>query len=224
MHDVPDAEPASRKPASDPDPASSIIDLYERHAEEFDRDRGRSLFEESWLDRFLQLLPRGASVLDIGCGMGEPIAGYLLSRGIVITGVDSSPSMIRMCKERFPEAEWIVADMRRLALGRRFDGLLAWDSFFHLTTDDQRAMIGRFAAHANDGAVLMFTSGSELGERIGDWYGEPLYHASLSPGEYVEVLEAHGFEVRDHKAEDPECGGHSVWLARRQLTMLFQVR
>jgi hypothetical protein len=35
-----------------------------------------------------------------------------------------------MCKDRFPDQQWVVADMRVLSLDRRFDGILAWDSFF----------------------------------------------------------------------------------------------
>jgi len=64
-------------------------------------------------------------VLDIGCGMGEPIGRYLVEAGLAVTGVDSSASLIAMCRERFPDHEWLVADMRTLGLGRRFDGLLA---------------------------------------------------------------------------------------------------
>lgn len=52
-----------------------IIDLYRRHAPAWGRARGRSLFEKTWLDRFLALLPARGSILDIGCGSGEPIAG-----------------------------------------------------------------------------------------------------------------------------------------------------
>ncbi len=58
-----------------------IIGLYERHARAFDRDRGKSLFEKPWLDRFLDLVPEGGSVLDIGCGSGEPIARHLIEPG-----------------------------------------------------------------------------------------------------------------------------------------------
>jgi hypothetical protein len=39
--------------------------------------------------------------------------------------------MIALARERLPEQEWIVADMRRLALDRRFEGILAWHSYFH---------------------------------------------------------------------------------------------
>jgi hypothetical protein len=100
-----------------------------------------------------------------------------------------------------------------LALGRRFDGVLAWDSFFHLQMDDQRAMFARFSAHALPGAPLMFTSGTAEGLAIGAYCGEPLYHASLDPAEYERLLTSNGFTMRAHQADDPECGGHTVWLA-----------
>ena len=192
----------------------SIVDLYERHAKEFDQDRGRSLQERAWLDRFLSYVRPLGSVLDIGCGMGEPIARYVVEAGHHVVGIDSSPSLVHLCRTRLPKSEWLVADMRQLALGRRFDGLLAWDSFFHLNMDDQRAMVARFAAHALPGAPLMFTSGPERGERIGSFFGEPLYHASLDPGEYRQLLSTNGFSVLSYLADDPACGGHTVWLAR----------
>lgn len=193
-------------------PRDAITGLYERHASAYDRDRGRSLQERAWLDRFMALMP-GTRVADIGCGMGEPIARHLIDAGLRVTGIDSSPSLVAMCRQRFPAAEWIVGDMRRLSLGRRFDGLIAWDSFFHLSGDDQRAMFPRFAAHAERGAPLLFTTGTSEGEAIGTWEGEPLYHASLAVAEYDALLRANGFEVEAFRADDAECGGHTVWLA-----------
>lgn len=196
-----------------PEARDAIVDLYERHSEAYDRDRGRSLQERAWLDRFLSHVRIGGTVLDVGCGMGEPIARYIIERGFSVVGIDSSPSMIARCRTRFPDFDWIVADMRRLALDRRFDGIVAWDSFFHLGADDQRAMFPRFAAHAEAAAPLMFTSGTAEGEAIGSWCNEPLYHASLDPGEYERLLATNGFRVREHVAEDAQCGDHTVWLA-----------
>lgn len=195
-------------------PNESIVALYERHAGDFDRDRSRALSEQAWLDRFLGYVRPLGTVLDCGCGMGEPIARYLLAAGHQIVGIDSSPSLIQLCRTRFPSSKWLVADMRRLALGRRFHGLLAWDSFFHLSMNDQRAQFGRFAAHALPGAPLLFTSGPAAGESIGSFGGEPLYHASLDPEEYRALLSTHGFSVVAYLADDPACGGHTVWLAR----------
>lgn len=196
-------------------PADEIIGLYERHAQAWDAARGRSLAEKPWLDRFTALLPPGAAVLDMGCGAGEPIAAHLLAQGFRVCGVDASPTLIGLCRARFPDAEWHVADMRALRLGRRFDGVIAWDSFFHLAYDDQRRMLGVFAEHAAPGAALLFTSGPAHGEAVGAFQGEPLYHASLDADEYRSLLAAHGFEVVMHVVEDPDCGGHTIWLARR---------
>ena len=94
------------------------------------------------------MLPEGGAILDVGCGSGEPIARHLIERGFALTGVNSSEALIGLCRARFLDHEWIVGDMRRLDLGRRFDGLIAWHGFFHLAAADQRRMFPRFAAHA----------------------------------------------------------------------------
>jgi SAM-dependent methyltransferase len=196
------------------DEADRIIGLYQRHAHAFDAQRSRALVEAGWLRRFQALMrPRGA-VLDLGCGAGEPVARVLVAAGHAVTGIDSALAMIELCRSRFPNERWRVADMRHLALDRRFDGIVAWDSFFHLSPEDQRGMFPIFRAHAAPGSALMFTSGPCAGVAIGAFEGEPLYHASLDPDEYRARLAAHGFAVVAHRAEDPECGGRTVWLAR----------
>ena len=123
------------------DLANRIAGHYERHAAAWDRDRQSSYWNDKvWHDRFIGRLGKNATVLDLGCGSGRPVAQLLVERGLSVTGVDSSPTMISLCRDRLPGQEWIVADMRQLALGRRFDGILAWDSFFHFGHDDQRRM------------------------------------------------------------------------------------
>jgi 2-polyprenyl-3-methyl-5-hydroxy-6-metoxy-1,4-benzoquinol methylase len=199
-----------------PSAADAIIDLYERHAHDFAADRGSQLRgERGWLDRFTRLLAPGASILDVGCGSGEPIAAHLIEQGFAVEGIDTSPSLIAMCRERFPDRPWHIADMRTLALGKRFDGILAWDSLFHLTVADQERMFAVFASHAAPHAALMFTSGSVHGSVVGSYRGEPLYHASLAPHEYRELLAAIKFQLVHHVADDPSAGGHAIWLAQR---------
>ena len=133
--------------------SDAIVDLYEAHAHDFDRDRSRSLQEKAWLNRFLKHVRPSGVVLDIGCGMAEPIARYILEAGFRVVGLDSSPSMIELCRSRFPASEWIVGDMRQLELDRRFDALLAWDSFFHLHMDEQRAMFRRSSSSDNSAGM-----------------------------------------------------------------------
>jgi SAM-dependent methyltransferase len=197
--------------------ADDIVGLYERHARGWVGDRARQtvFFEKGWMERFIARAAPGGTVLDLGCGPGKPIADYLLAQGFSICGVDSSPTMISLASANFPGREWLVADMRGLDLRRRFAGILAWDSFFHLSPDAQRHMFPIFRDHAAAGAPLMFTSGPRHGEAVGSLRGEPLYHASLAPEEYRALLAKNGFAVERERMEDPDCGGHSVWLARR---------
>ena len=196
--------------------AENIIDLYDRHARDYVADRQREVGNErAWLDQFTALLRQGSSILDIGCGSGEPVARYLIDQGFVVEGVDSSPTLIGFCRERFPQQSWHVADMRTLALKRTYNGLLAWDSFFHLSHDAQSRMFPVFKRHASPNAALMFTSGTSHGEAIGSYRGEPLYHASLAAEEYRALLNANGFRVVAHVVEDPNCG-RTVWLAQAE--------
>jgi SAM-dependent methyltransferase len=198
------------------DAAARIIDLYRRHAGAWTTARGTVLLERPWIERFADMLRRGAAVLDIGCGSGEPIARYLAARGHPVTGVDSSPEMIDLFRANLPGETAEVADMRSLKLDRRYGGLIAWDSFFHLPPQDQRMMFPIFRDHAEPEATLIFTSGPAFGEAIGSLEGEPLYHASLDPDEYRLLLDRNGFEAVAHVAEDADCGGRTVWLARQR--------
>src|ERR1051325_5813201 len=164
------------------DLADLITDHYERHALTWDADRRSAYWNDKrWIDRFVDLLPPAAAVLDLGCGGGEPVAYNMVTRGLQITGVDSAPTLISLCRNRMPNQQWIHADMRSVSLGRRFNGVLAWDSFFHLKPHDQRAMFPIFAAHAVAGGVLMFNAGLSYGEAIGSYPGGLLFHASPYP-------------------------------------------
>jgi SAM-dependent methyltransferase len=195
--------------------AERIASLYDDHAVVYDRDRSRGLMERPYLERVLGALSPASTVLDLGCGAGDPIARFFIEAGHRVTGVDVAPAMLGLCRRRFPGHEWLEADMRRLDLGRRFAAIVAWDSFFHLPCDDQRAMFAVFARHAVPGAALLFTSGDEEGVAMGTLYGRDLYHASLATTEYERLLTAHGFTTVLHRSADPECGEHTIWLARR---------
>ena len=190
--------------------------FYERLADTWDRDRGipGRLMERPYLDRSHRGSSRVRGVLDLGCGSGEPIARYFIERGYDVTGVDAAPAMIALCRKRFPSCTWIEADMRTLALGRRFDAIIAWDSFFHLDQDEQRAMFPVFQHHIEPGGMLLFTSGPEAGAAIGSMYGEDLFHASLAPDEYrrcSKLRDSASFvsSPKTQNAAATRCGSHN---------------
>lgn len=193
---------------------NNVYESYEKIADWFDEHRSRTLFEKPYLDLAIEYLKPHAKILDLGCGMGEPIAKYFADKGYQLTGIDGSQKMIDMATVRVPNATFIVGDMRECALGEKFDCVIAWHSFFHLSPDDQRAMFKIFENHMNPGGVLLFTSGPDAAEVWSDNGGENLYHASLSTAEYKELLAVHHFQVVKHALEDEQCGDATVWVAR----------
>lgn len=192
-----------------------LAKLYARHAQRFDAARTQSRMELPYLEMATSLAPPPGTVLDVGCGSGEPLARYFIERGYDVTGVDAVEEMLEMCRARFPRMKWLQADMRRIDIGMRFDLVIAWDSYFHLPPGDQRRMLHTFRRHTAPGGVVMFTSGVTEGEAIGgDLFGDELYHASLNTEEYARLLDHYGYDVLLHRPEDPECGGHTIWMAR----------
>src|SRR5581483_6413907 len=78
-------------------------------------------------ESFLQFHdPSGCTLLDIGCGVGD-LLGYLRQRGIQChyTGFDISDEMVKRCRERFPDAEFISGDFLEWQTTRQFDYTIA---------------------------------------------------------------------------------------------------
>lgn len=193
-----------------------VYAAYEQIVNWFDQARTKSLMEVEYLKLITSFIPPGSSILDLGCGTGEPLARFFIEKGYKVTGIDGSPKMIELCKKRFPDEQWIVSDMREINLPQQFDVILAWHSFFHLDLDSQRKMFKLFETHIKPGGILAFTSGEEEGEEWSNNGGQELYHASLSTEEYNKLLAAASFKVIIHKICDPECGEATIWVAQRK--------
>jgi predicted TPR repeat methyltransferase len=192
-----------------------ILDIYEDSASFWAEERAQRPFpEKKFMEWVMNQLSAGDDLLDLGCGSGFPIADFFIGKGINVTGIDGAAAMIEIASESYPQAQWQVADMRTLSLNRRFHAIVAWDSFFHLNFSEQEKVFPIFSAHLIAGGALVFTSGPERGEAIGDMNGNPLFHASLSPDEYRLLLNKNGIDVVEFHPRDESCSGHTTWLCR----------
>ena len=189
--------------------------VYERQAVGWDRHRPKNLLEKPWLDRFLSRVPANGTVLDLGCGAGEPIVGYLLDQGRAVVGTDYSKPMLDIARRRYPAATFVEQDMRYLDLRGTFQGALSWDGSFHLSASEQADLIAKLALLLDPGAPLMLTVGTDHSEVTGVVEGKRVYHASLSEDGYRECLEKNGFKNSYFRFNDPDCDLHSVLFAVR---------
>lgn len=191
-----------------------VYQSYDKMYNWYDEHRSRELFEKPYLDLAISHLKPKAKILDIGCGMGEPIGKYFIDQGFDLTGIDGSGELINLAKSRFPKARFYVQDMRTINLNEKFDLVIAWHSLFHLSREEQKSMFQIFESLINKQGILLFTTGHENGEVWSDNGGQMLYHASLDLEEYKKLLLKHNFEIIKYIKEDESCGGATVWVAK----------
>jgi ubiquinone/menaquinone biosynthesis C-methylase UbiE len=116
-----------------------------------------------WEDRFFyrEVIRRyGEPVLDVGCGTGRLLLDYL-SQGIDIDGVDNSPEMLALSKEKAAssnlEPHLYQQSMEALRLPRQYRTILVPSSSFQLLVDDDkpRQAIRAFFDHLHPGGALV---------------------------------------------------------------------
>lgn len=61
------------------------------------------------------LAPRGAHILDAGCGPGR-LGGYLHAMGHQVVGVDFDPALIAAAEQDYPGPAWVVGNLATLDL------------------------------------------------------------------------------------------------------------
>lgn len=114
------------------------------------------------------MAPRGAHILDAGCGPGR-IGGYLAAAGHRVIGVDVDPVLIQAAAQDHPGAQWLVGDLAELNLAARgitepFDLIVSAGNVMTFVAPSTRvAVLSRLRAHlAQEGrAVIGFGAGRD---------------------------------------------------------------
>ncbi len=191
---------------------------YDRIADQWRRDRLATAFRERrFLERLIDGLPPGARVLDLGCGCGEPIGRFLMDAGLELTGVDASERLLEHARRALPEANFLLGDMRTVAVDGPFDAIVAWDSVFHLPRDDHAALYRRMAGWLRPGGRLLLSlGGSGAPDFTSEMHGVPFFYSGHEPDEAVALLEGAGFRVAHREVDDPTSRGHLAILAVRE--------
>ncbi len=136
---------------------------------------GEDLFGEARLVD--AMAPRGAHILDAGCGPGR-VGGYLATAGHHVVGVDVDPVLIEAATQDHPAPRWLVGDLAELDLPARgiaepFDIIVSAGNVMTFLAPSTRVQVlTRLRAHlADDGrAVIGFGAGRDyaFSEFFGD--------------------------------------------------------
>ncbi len=101
-------------------------------------------------------VPRGGTVLDAGCGMGQ-WAAFLSRQGYHTIGVDFSITMITALQRRYRELEWRFGRVQTLPVpDHSVDALISWGVIEHDESGPAKAL-GEFARVLRLGGVAVIT-------------------------------------------------------------------
>ncbi len=150
-----------QKVAADPGHSQWYIERFREMARE-----GRDLSGEARL--IDAMAPRGARILDAGCGPGR-VGGYLAAAGHDVVGVDVDPALIAAAEQDHPGPRWLVGDLAELDLpargiGEPFDVIVsAGNVMTFLAPSTRGRVLARLRAHLGPGgrAVIGFGAGRD---------------------------------------------------------------
>ncbi len=150
-----------RKVGADPGHSHWYIERFRAMARAGDDLAGEARFVDA-------MAPRGARILDAGCGPGR-LGGYLVAAGHHVVGVDIDPALIEAAEQDHPGPRWLVGDLAELDLPARgitepFDLIVSAGNVMpFLAPSTRRRVLGRLRAHLRgDGRVVIgFSAGRD---------------------------------------------------------------
>ncbi len=170
-------------------------------------ERDSSVIAESWevkgaLDAFVALLKPGAHVLDVGCGGGRD-SRYLAEKGMRVTAIDFSESMVRNAQKINSNIEYMQMDFEHIDFPEKaFDGVWANASLHHIPKANLAHVLRSLhRILVSDGVLfLKVKHGDSEGVRENMKFGKSLkrYFAFYKPEEMISLVESAGFQIVRH--------------------------
>src|ERR1051325_4689427 len=185
-------------PPAAPNPLRlGLVEYFNKLAPERDRWTARNRYYHRELERaFSFLIPPGRSVLELGSGTGNLLAALRPSRGL---GLDLSPAMTVIARNKFPQLEFRTGDLEELDLDEKFDYVVLSD-LIGFVYDVQRSLENLRQVCTTRTRVIisyynfLWAPVLKAAERLGLKPRQP-FQNWLAPADVENLLELAGFEV-----------------------------
>jgi SAM-dependent methyltransferase len=110
-------------------------------------------------------------ILDLGCGTSEELV-YFAQLGYEVSGIDLSPEMIQISKNKIPFGNFRTGDMRKLKTSKKYDNIISvFDTVNYLIKpEDLKKCFLTVNRSLNDRGLFLFDFNSIHG-LYNDWNG-----------------------------------------------------
>ncbi|MDO8551747.1 MAG: class I SAM-dependent methyltransferase [bacterium] len=189
---------------------NQIAEMYSAKRDQFKNNK--------YLDFLVRLLPSGATILDLGCGSGLPIAKYFDERSFKVIGLDISEKQIELARANVPRATFEVKDISELIAGQyRVDAVVSFYTLSHLPKEDHESLIRRINSFLSVGGLMLITMGASDWEGTEEnFHGVKMWWSHFGPEKNRKMVEDAGFEIIVDEIDSSGGENHQVILARKR--------
>jgi SAM-dependent methyltransferase len=161
-----------------------------------------------YVDAILGRLEPGSTVVDLGCGPGDP-ATRLLSEKHTVLGVDISAGQLGIARRLAPRASFVQADLTRFALQpNSVDAAVSFYATGHLPAAAHAPFYAEVARWLRPGGLLVTSAPLAIGDDEDDeWLGVPMFFGGVGTAATIEAVGAAGLVVESADEVDEQVDG-----------------
>ena len=178
------------------DDKSIVRDGYNAIATNYLTTRSEESEDVQLLQELVERLPKGAKVLDAGCGAGVPVAKYL-TQFFDVTGVDFAEEQIRLARQLVPRAHFLSQDITQLALAdNSFDAICSYYAIIHIPRQEHKALLQNFHRILKpSGLALLFLGADDLEKDVHEYHGTRMYWSHYDTETNLNLVKECGFDI-----------------------------
>ncbi len=206
------------------------VNIYNKHVKDYvNKFMDLDLYKDTF-DSVLEILPKNASVLELGCGPGN-VVKYLKARrkDLDILGIDLAPEMINEAKRQNPDSRFEVMDLRNAGqLKQKFNAVIAAFCIPYISYDDAEQLFKEFPNLVDEEGLLYVScmegirerSGFEKSSFTGDNEIYVNYYNRIEIGSWLQQnnFEIDSFYTKDYPEMDGSFTTELIFIARKGIT------
>ncbi len=169
---------------------------YDAIAAKYLKTRSEDSEDVQLLQELVLRLPKGAKVLDAGCGAGVPVTRYLI-KFFDVTGVDFAEEQIRLARQLVPGAHFLCQDITQLTLAdNSFDAICSYYAIIHIPRQEHKELLLNFQRMLKPpGLALLCLGADDLEKDIHEYHGTRMFWSHYDTETNLNLVKECGFAI-----------------------------